>query len=423
MDDDEKRTIKSFWWLPASPEVRWFGTLVLEKGESPNLELIIERSQTPDEFLRNTSSVIHGKDEHGKPVTLLFASLGGDSASGAVVKRHIDAGFALIGIKADNAEEVSLNSLRFSLQHLCGWLGRTGFQRAEAEGRGKFTVNFQQREDQWYEITSDLELCLHNTYETRSSFYEEGIREGAAMTFRSKNGFSLAKGQELINYIRSLLHFAIFKQIYPVWMTGYKNGYGRQIGDRWLEHDIEIESALLRKSADELPIADLWLFRFEDFQSNFAEFFHEWMDYAEQFDEAMDCYFSTVYHSLTGELAHLSLTQALEAYHGIKFSSHQAREFRQKIEDLCNTHTNSLKGLVDNIPDFADRVLHTRNYYTHHNPRWLTGGKVAKKRDLVLLNEKLKLLFQICVLSDIKVPSNRFPRLRRQLATQIIDYP
>src|SRR5580704_1227485 len=40
-----------------------------------------------------------------------------------------------------------------------------------------------------------------------------------------------------------------------------------------------------------------------------------------------------------------------------------------------------------------------------------------------LLNEKLKLLFQICILSDIKVPTDHFARFRRQLATHIIDYP
>ena len=81
-----------------------------------------------------------------------------------------------------------------------------------------------------------------------------------------------------------------------------------------------------------------------------------------------------------------------------------------------------LKGLVDDIPDFAKSVLCTRNYYTHHAPKWLDTGKVAKRTDLIRLNEKLRLLFQMCVLTDLKIPSDRFLRLRRQLATDVINY-
>jgi hypothetical protein len=47
---------------------------------------------------------------------------------------------------------------------------------------------------------------------------------------------------------------------------------------------------------------------------------------------------------------------------------------------------------------------------------------VAEKADLWRMNEKLKLLFQMCVLTDLGIPADRFSRLRRQLATEFIDY-
>jgi hypothetical protein len=40
--------------------------------------------------------------------------------------------------------------------------------------------------------------------------------------------------------------------------------------------------------------------------------------FIEVFKEAIDCYSATIYHSLTSEMNHIYLTQALEAYHGIK---------------------------------------------------------------------------------------------------------
>jgi hypothetical protein len=85
-------------------------------------------------------------------------------------------------------------------------------------------------------------------------------------------------------------------------------------------------------------------------------------------------------------------------------------------------HADSLKGLVDNLPDFTDRVHATRNFYTHHNPKWDKDGKVARRSDLIRMNERLKLLFQMCVLTDLNIPKDRFVRLRRQIATQIIEY-
>jgi hypothetical protein len=194
------------------------------------------------------------------------------------------------------------------------------------------------------------------------------------------------------------------------------------LGDRWIDQDIEVWSSFLREAESEPPIPEWWIFRFEDVRQDFADFVRKWMDYTETFAEALGCYSSTIYDPLTAELAHLSLTQALEAYHGIRFSSHHKHEFQAKIEELGDMHTASLRGLIDDVGGFAERVLCTRNHYTHHNPKWLATGKVAKRGELFRMNEKLKLLFQMCVLSDLGIPADRFNRLRRQLATEIIDY-
>jgi hypothetical protein len=47
---------------------------------------------------------------------------------------------------------------------------------------------------------------------------------------------------------------------------------------------------------------------------------------------------------------------------------------------------------------------------------------VAERTDLFRLNEKLQMLFQMCVLTDLAVLADRFNRLRRQFATEIINY-
>lgn len=416
----DTRTIKSFWWSPGQPTTRWFGILTLEAEETPSLELFVERGES-SQNVQPVGNVIHGMDEHGKPITLLYAGSAGETISGAVATRKCSAGYALIGIALPSADNFVAHSLRFQLQHLYGWLGRSGFEK-EADTSRTFTTHYKHPADDSFAINPDLDLVIHNTFEAHNGFQERRIREDAALTFRSKTGLSLMSGKKLISAMRTLLHFAVLERVYPTWITAYQNGHGYEVAGQWIDQDIEVVSSILRESKSELPLADRWLFRFEDVRPNFADFIREWLEYNEKFSEPLGCYASTIYHSLTSEMTLLTLTQALDAYHGIKFQSHDERDFKMKAQQLLAAQAIPLRGLVDDTADFAERVQVSRNYYTHHNPHWLTTGKVAERVDLIRMNEKLRLLFQMCVLTDLRVPSDRFIRLRRQLASQIIEY-
>jgi hypothetical protein len=417
----KKREIKGFWWSPSNPETRWFGVLTFEKGDGPTLEICTERRSLLED-IRPLGRVIHGQDEHCKPVTLLFVGSSGDAISGALVTRTFDAGYALLGIALPDAANFVAHTLRFQTQHLYGWLGITGFDKSQPNTFKDHVIRHHRPEDQCFTISPDLELALHSTVETGADFQERKIKENAAVSFRSKSDLSLNRCFELVNAIRLLVHLASLKRIFPVWMTASQNGHGNQVGDRSIDQDIEIWSSVLREPKSEIPISDSWVFQFSDVAGNFTEFMRRWLDYTERFEEALKCYSCTVYHRLPDALHHLNLTQALEAYHGVRFASHHKQEFKAKIEELADLHAGSLSGLVDSPADFAERVLRTRNYYTHHNPKWLETGKVAKKAELWRVNEKLKLLFQICVLTDNGIPADRFSRLRRQIATEVIDY-
>ena len=366
------REIKSFWWFPGNPDTRWFGTLTLVSGETPQLELVIER-ESPAHTAPEIGPVIHGKDEHGAPITLLFCSSPGGSSSGAVINLPITAGCALLGIALPAAEAFVAHSLRFQLQHLHGWLDRSGFESVPPANTFTFAVHFRQQSDLWFQVGPDLELGIHNTFQSHNGFQERRVSEDAALTFRSKSGASLKRCQELIGALRALLHFASLKKVYPVWITAYQDGYGYQRGDTWHDQHIEVCNSALREPESEYSFSDRWLFQFKDVSGDFAGFLGKWLDYHQTFSEAIGCYFSTRYHSLTSELEHLSLTQALDAYHGVKFTSHDDQNFKQKVEDLCRLHEPSLIGLVDDIPDFSEKVLRTRNYYTHHKPRIMSG--------------------------------------------------
>jgi hypothetical protein len=417
-----KREIKGFWWFPEQPETRWFGTLTLASEDGPKLEVFVEGGELFGK-VRAPSGVIHGKDERGISITLLFVMPPMSSFSGALMKMNFHAGYALLGIAVTDAASFIAHELRLEVQHLYGWLGLSGFVRGGPEAQEEFVVRYRQPDEIRFQITPELEVGLGMSFEMRNGAKDKSLKEEAWAIFRSPQGFPLQRCFELVNAVRLLLHLAVLRRVYPVVIETRKQGHGYQLGDQWINQDIEVCASVLREHTDQDPIGGRWTFRFGDIRDNLAAFFRDWLDYVAKYDEALGCYSATIYHSLPSELDHLSLIQALDAYHGVKFQSHRDRGgIRPKIEQLAGTHAVSLRGLVDDIPAFAKEVQATRNYYTHHNPEVQKTGKVAEKTDLIRLNEKLTLLFQMCVLADMGIPADRFPDLRRQLATKIIHY-
>ena len=415
----EKREIKGFWWTPEKPEHRLFGVLTLERGEGADLETFAEGGFSAQAF-DPAKQIIHGQDEHAKPVTLLFVMPPRPTISGGLMQRSFHVGYVVFGIALPDANSFIAHELQLWIQHFHGWVGTTGFIE-DPQPKEERVIRYRHPDEVYYRINDDLEVGIGISTNSQTGLWDRSIKEDAWISFRSKAGLSLHRSLKLLNAVRMLLHFAILKRVYPVEISVEKNGHGYNVGDHWIKQKIELWGSILREAKSEYPIDAAWVFQLKDFGDGFATRFKDWLDYVDQFDEALGCYSSTIYHSLTHQLTHLSLTQALDAYHGQKFQSHSNQDFKAKIQDLITPHTASLRGLVDDVPGFVEQVHASRNFYTHHNPKWKETGKVAEKADLYRLNEKLKLLFQMCVLTDIKIPAERFSRLRHQLATHIID--
>ena len=417
----DKRVIKSFWWTPEEPGTRWFGELTLEHGCLPQLALYVP-DPGPDASKLIVGKVVHGADERGAGVTLLHVAQTGWGTSGSCFKYRFCAGHALIGIAVRDASAFRAHTLCVDMQQLYGWLGVTGFDRRPASVEDAITIVYRPAKDVSFTVNADLEVTVQLRCSCRDGVSSQSIEESSSVVFTSRRGMGLSRCLEHVAALRLLLNFASLKPVYPVRLTAYNDDHRSQLGSESIRQEIELWTSTLRPTASEPGIPGLWLFRFEDFRDRFGAFFSNWLAYTVNFAEPLACYASTVYSPLSAELAHLSLSQALEAYHGVKFSSHHKQEFQAKITDLAKLHAGSLAGLIDDASGFAELVLCNRNYYTHHNPRWLAKGKVLKGRELIRMNEKLRLIFQMCVLSDLGIPEDRFCRLRRQIASNIVMF-
>ena len=414
-----RRDILGLWWLPSNPDQKWTGKLRIEPKKSPRLKMIVPEGlyiRVPD-----IPDVLHGCDKNGSPITLLHTSCFHKSMSGALAQLKCSAGYAILGIQIAKPEEFKAHKLTLRVQYLFDWLNRTGFKREEIM-KNESKIHHALPDLLAFEVNPELKLQFASSSQHKSAHRLESVSEDVAVTFKASSGLSIPECHELVDAVRHLLHFSILRKIHRISLTCRINGVGAQIGDEFFHDSIEFVSG---NNHDEAPVerfSDQWIFRFADVENDFGQFFAKWMAFLKQFDEAMGCYFATVYHTLPPQIEHLCLTQALEAYHGIKHQSHKQQDFIAKIQELTLAHQSAFPLVFPNAREFAETVRDNRNYYTHHNPKWLTDGRVVERVELCRLNLKLRLLMQACVLAELGIPASRFGILRRQLAVQFIEY-
>ncbi|MDB6122520.1 MAG: hypothetical protein JWQ71_1513 [Pedosphaera sp.] len=417
----EKREIVGQWWLPSTADQPWVGSLVLEPSKGPRLRVTVPKayfSLSKEE----TPPILHGRNECGIPNTLLFPGRPRSQGAAALSQLDFSVGYAVLGVEFPNRESFLVHSLAIKMQHLYEWGGITGFTNEHQNPFESIHVHYKQPDEQSFVINSDLSLELQSPFSFKNNLSEKNLRESLSIWFNSNQGLAFSKCQELIDALRSMLHFAILSPVYPLQINARIKDYGHTFENKFIAHDIEIWSSIIREPVESEFFPDRWVFQFKDVQSDFGIFFSKWMDLAQKYREPLECYFTTIYHPLPHSVEHLCLTQAFEAYHGIKFGSHKQQDFKGKVQELTETYKEHLNGLVDDAEEFATTVTHNRNHYTHYNPKWKQEGRVVEGAKLYRLNEKLRLIFQMCVLSDMGISAQRFVRLRRQLADHIVEY-
>jgi hypothetical protein len=251
-----------------------------------------------------------------------------------------------------------------------------------------------------------------------SSSQERKISENALVTINAEDYFSFEQIWKATTQFRLLLHFAVLKPVYAeaMWLRYHTDAESSSTSE------IEVWSPNLHSEKPTPLSGRQRTFRFQEIAPHFSDFYNRWLDFTGKYDEALGCYTTTVFHKLPSTVALLCLTQALDAFHGIHHSSHKDQDLRKKVRDIICSNRAFILGLIEDEHNFSDRVHATRNYYTHHNPKWLKGGKVAKGRDLIRMNEKLKLLFHSCVLQHLGLPPEAGSALKQQIATDIIEY-
>lgn len=175
------------------------------------------------------------------------------------------------------------------------------------------------------------------------------------------------------------------------------------------------------------------LFSLKDIEDEFALSIQKWLNLNEEVKHICDIYFGIKYAEfMYGEQRFLSVVQALESYHRIKFNNEQVSQeehnnrlqkiytevpdcyldwlkeklnfsnepsLKNRLEGLIRCYEGVIQSLTKNSDKFIARVKNTRNYFTHYDVS--LKGKFAQGDELFRLTQILFFLLRACLLNEL----------------------
>ncbi len=399
----DKFEYEGLWWLPDTPDEKMSGNLLFDPDEEATLKLIgsFKNIQNFDTLLEY--EVIFGISANGKYITLYNCMEIGYSLSfpGLLVSQYyVDT--VIVGGHFLKPADIEFKNVSVMYQYLDEWVNISAFEiqffkeppgvkiictlprRISARINDKLTISFD------FEVKGPKISVVQN---------EIYMKQRTIMNFECSEGLPYQEFFETLKSIQNVLSFAVKRYVYPLRIVGStKASTADSNGTE--NSNIELFYKIRNIQRDDKPILpNEMLFTFKDVSGRLEEFLGNWFKKRELLDEAFAPYFGILYNpNMYQNQKFLALTQTIEAYHQRVRDKNELPLWR-RLEDILNTHKAALTGLIEDEAKFINDVKNTRNYFTHYDEK--LREKAASGADLFYLTEKLKILVETCLLSEL----------------------
>lgn len=438
------RDIEGRWWLPTQPDEVWFGTLSEDADGKLTLSTKEMKSLSMAELSRGgfgskTEPIICGRDAGNRPVSLLHCNDHGTQGSFGMFTQKIGVAFALLGFEAEAQEKVRFSRVLVDFTHLQAWLSLSCLSQEKEEGTTR--ISFRYPEDVPFPLADGTRVTIRA--KLQSTFSAKGFPGSGETThkFSEQRLLEFAFLQplrltEIITQIRSIRWLLTLLIGSPVYLRKLTALVPDELDEADPEQCIEVlGSHVDRDEPPKSPRPPEMLASFAEVQPTFVELLDRWRDYHRRLDAVLPLYFSIRFNDgLYSNHRFLFLAQALEVYHavtsdsaitltaeyktrlrrvlesvaeedrtwvgeGLRFAN--KKTLAQRLNEILSRHPAEAARIAGDMPDFADKIRHTRNYYTHFEKRLRKRGKVAGEAELILLTERMQRLLEVCFLKDL----------------------
>jgi len=438
-------TIEGKWWVYGSDKEPEFG--VLKYAPETGLELTIKtpgRYSTqevlwpPSPLRSNSAGVLIGEDEHCRPVTLYGCYQPGRSLSAGLVTMTYQPIYALLGQKFKSWGETKVQAVRVKFSLLHNWMGPARLHVRGVEANAP-VVDVERSEPTEVPLADGVKLVLLPVLGYHANQDGIALQDGHSVEFQFPHAERLGRVME--NYVAKFRRFLTFfagERVFleTVWLRaeggnapGFLTLLGTNPGVTGAERDLSHHNMVVS---------------FPDIRDRFVEVVQQWFQLEEQIRDPLNLYFATIFNpSLYTNHEFLFLAQALEVYHrccprfeggvqptpefkqrrqkiidsvpaderewvGEKLAFANEKTLAQRLRELLDCHSAVVARFIKDPAAFADKVRHTRNFFTHY-----TSGeeKMAKGADLMSLSWQMRTLLEVCVFSDLRAGGAALERL------------
>ena len=448
----EEFEYKGIWWLPDKPEKQISGTLRFAPTEGAVLELIGSFKDPQDMNKRLEPEIILGVSSNGKNITLhkCFETRSTLSFPGFQTSSFY-ANVVFVGVHFQKAEEIKFKNLSIHYLHLDEWVNISGFDIKHLKEEKEVIIKYKLPEPFQADISDELKISINiRAAVPLPSFVqkEATIKQKTEIKVETSEDKPFEDYRKTMYHIQNFLTLGITKLVHPLAIEGITEVDKEMINDKSHYPPVEIFYRLsdILKVPKTLPPFDM-LFTFKDISGRFESFLRKWFEIVDLLEPIYNLYFGTLYNPrMYLEHRFLSLIQAIESFHqhiyegeylsdenykkvydalvnaipsGVKTDFKESLEnklkygnefsLRKRLKEILDKYQEILNVFIENKNTFIEKVVDTRNYQTHHDEDLKERSTSGK--ELYRLTQKLKILLEICLLTELGFSSEEIKGL------------
>ena len=457
---------KGIWWLPSDPEEKIAGTLSFTPGEGAVLDLMgsfenIKSTNYKGSITKKVwtgelfePEIMLGTSSGGKKITLhkCFETNEHYSSSGFPTSSFC-ANIVFIGWHFTKPEELKFKSFFVNYLYFEEWskIGVFSYRRESEEKSKQYEVKYEVPEPVKAKINNFKISFDHNLNISGDWLREVNLKHTTFIKIEPEDELHFEEYQSILYHLQNFLSLATTRAIYPLSIVATTEHYKRvsAFSKGKVHHPhIEIFYNVIGKVdlSKKLTHYDM-LFTFEDISGQFETYLQNWFDKAELLKPVYDLFFGTLYKpSMYLEVQFLSLIQAVESYHRRRFGGKYLsdEDYNEVCDTLVNAIPDSVEGgfkdslknrirygnefslrtrlrrlfdsdeyreilseFAENKNAFIGEMVDTRNYLTHYEGK----EKAAIGEELDPFIQKLKILLEICLLTELGFSSEEIKKL------------
>jgi hypothetical protein len=435
---DKEFEYEGIWWLPDQPKKQVSGTLKFTPGKGGTLELIGSFKDIKDGSTLSAPEIILGTSANGRNITLhrcIETKLIQNVPGLPVSVFHVHEIF--VGAHFQKTEDIKFKSLSVHFSLLDEWVNISGIDIQLKPKAADILIKYKYPDPIEATVKHDCKISIYTqtTFPSLSIVQSEAaIKERRYIKIAYPEEKSIDEYLRLMFHIRNFLSLGTMRPAYPLNIEAETEKSKMMINGKPYYPAVKIFYTLLDipKVSDKLMLFNM-LFTFKDISDKFEAFLNNWLEKAELLEPVYNLYFGTLYNPrMYLNQNFMSLVQAAESYHRRMMNNQELPEkehgkrleevfsavpekhkewleeelaysnepnLRKRIREIWDKFPVVPDNLIGDKKSFISKVVTTRNYLTHYDPR--LKGEAATGEKLYKLTQQVKALIEMCLLTEL----------------------